>query len=882
MEEGVKLDSADILPSNLNKNRRQILSGNPRARQLGINVQTPMNLLHSITNPSDCIDYDQQPPANQFNLFTHQKIPKHLRVENVYNLKQALLELYLSVKIRSDDEIDNYNEEMYAVEKQEMMAVDGFTLVDYVKSSIEILMNMKMDDNGGGDGAAGMGGFHDEEDYSDRSPSDITIKKPNLQMFKKQNPPKNANSKEKEPNKPIPKIDDKTPTSSILDLQRKLDQISSPHSYISSILSIPMAHREYEKALRQLELECRNHIKVEQQMKLHIDALQDKLQISRKECDRLNNVIIDKVQEHSEQMQKFNDLIKRQDDEMLAKIEKIQQLDIKFNKEKEEKESAVEKVKDLQKFNEKLKKENMQIKRSLQLQKEQMQLVKDSSLIAEEGLTSNIQDKTLISGRNIPEVMADYADMNTQDLLQHQQQVITKSQNVVRQFAEMKNIHFNNVNHINNNSFILNTSRDSLNTKAVANNKKLSVSIMEFTKEPLTERNNSNSSGHNAHNTTTTAVGGVGNPYNFEHSNQQSNFHSRMSSNKFATNNFNTNNNKSISSSFHLNPNASMLDTTNNQYTYRGDEITQDDNSNNDLHKRSRSLSQMKQLNKSINVAKRNNQIFSHNFVPSTSHNSHVTSEHQQHSGFKSNKNQQLSNEILQLKKQHKLRQANFSKVGLKNQTVLDAHISTHHHASATHRSMSNKQTKNQLNSHRNNDSNLPSYSNAISYQHQNNLGNDTSRLIVGGGVNMETSRTELSQLYNNTQNTHRRFVNNNTNHQNSQSLSQAPVQQNNLFLSSQHLGSQGTVDMTTNKKSTELFSSGINISTDYASSQTARRQHNPQRNSNSNQTVIIQSNQDIGRNGNNNFTNAQNLNLNNDSWAYISLQEIKASRYWI
>jgi hypothetical protein len=57
-----------------------------------------------------------------------------------------LLELYLSVKIRSDDEIDNYNEALYIKEKKQMATVDGFTLIDHVKSCIEILMNMKFED----------------------------------------------------------------------------------------------------------------------------------------------------------------------------------------------------------------------------------------------------------------------------------------------------------------------------------------------------------------------------------------------------------------------------------------------------------------------------------------------------------------------------------------------------------------------------------------------------------------------------------------------------------------------------------------------------------------------------------------------------------------
>jgi len=56
------------------------------------------------------------------------------------------LELYLSVKIRSDEEIDNYNEEFFKEEKKLMADVDGFALIDLIKSSIEVLMNMKVEE----------------------------------------------------------------------------------------------------------------------------------------------------------------------------------------------------------------------------------------------------------------------------------------------------------------------------------------------------------------------------------------------------------------------------------------------------------------------------------------------------------------------------------------------------------------------------------------------------------------------------------------------------------------------------------------------------------------------------------------------------------------
>lgn len=98
----------------------------------------------------------------------------------------------MSVKIRSDEEIDNYKEEQFIREKQQMEAVSGFTLIDYIKSSIEILMNMKMDEN---------------ENQSSFAKSKHYNKKPVI-------PKKKEDTGLKE----MPKLDMQTPTSSILDL----------------------------------------------------------------------------------------------------------------------------------------------------------------------------------------------------------------------------------------------------------------------------------------------------------------------------------------------------------------------------------------------------------------------------------------------------------------------------------------------------------------------------------------------------------------------------------------------------------------------------------------------------------------------------------------
>ena len=83
-----------------------------------------------------------------FNLFSHHQLIKEEKplIFTYEALKEGLLELYLSVKIRSDEEIDGYNEELFKEEKRQLREIDGFALIDYIKSSIEVLMNMKVEE----------------------------------------------------------------------------------------------------------------------------------------------------------------------------------------------------------------------------------------------------------------------------------------------------------------------------------------------------------------------------------------------------------------------------------------------------------------------------------------------------------------------------------------------------------------------------------------------------------------------------------------------------------------------------------------------------------------------------------------------------------------
>ena len=61
-------------------------------------------------------------------------------------VRKAITELYLNVKIRSQEEIAKMNEEAMETEKSKLACIDTLDIIDYIKQSVEILMHMRMDE----------------------------------------------------------------------------------------------------------------------------------------------------------------------------------------------------------------------------------------------------------------------------------------------------------------------------------------------------------------------------------------------------------------------------------------------------------------------------------------------------------------------------------------------------------------------------------------------------------------------------------------------------------------------------------------------------------------------------------------------------------------
>lgn len=67
-------------------------------------------------------------------------------------LHEAIIDLYLQVKVRSNDEIDRFGQDQFKKERERLLKFDSLTVLDYIKTSIEILMQIKDDGNDKGNG----------------------------------------------------------------------------------------------------------------------------------------------------------------------------------------------------------------------------------------------------------------------------------------------------------------------------------------------------------------------------------------------------------------------------------------------------------------------------------------------------------------------------------------------------------------------------------------------------------------------------------------------------------------------------------------------------------------------------------------------------------
>lgn len=203
-------------------------------------------------------------------------------MDNPRSIKEAIIDLYLAIKIRSTEELDQINDGNLEDEKSKLLnGSDCFQILEYIRSSIEIIMNLKIEDLEKNDGK------------------------------KKKIAPKRAVNTDVMPSEERSVMQEAPETD--------LDEISvESRNLIQQSMKDALVHMVennetgdlgggkkigppavYEKIIQKLESDIRGHIRLEHEMKIHMDYLEGKVEKFEKEefsrdqeTDKINRQIL--------------------------------------------------------------------------------------------------------------------------------------------------------------------------------------------------------------------------------------------------------------------------------------------------------------------------------------------------------------------------------------------------------------------------------------------------------------------------------------------------------------------------------------------------------------------------------------------------------------
>ncbi|TNV81517.1 hypothetical protein FGO68_gene5190 [Halteria grandinella] len=177
-------------------------------------------------------------------------------------LKEAIVDLYLAIKIRSAEELEKVDEKLLHKEREKLLTKDCFVVLEYIRSSIEIIMSLKIEDL---------------EHNENGGPKRISASQSHSSMRLGQGAQQLNNST-------LPKAT----------IESQKGQIAPPYesatggenlqlkSPASSTQDIPEPPKEYERLIQKLEADIRGHIRLEHEMKIHMDYLEGKCEESEK------------------------------------------------------------------------------------------------------------------------------------------------------------------------------------------------------------------------------------------------------------------------------------------------------------------------------------------------------------------------------------------------------------------------------------------------------------------------------------------------------------------------------------------------------------------------------------------------------------------------
>ncbi|CDW84735.1 UNKNOWN [Stylonychia lemnae] len=255
-----------------------------------------------------------------------------------FEVKEALISLYLSIRLRDESSINDLTDEKFENEREQLRHIDSLEIIEHIKKTIEILI------------------FMDEDE----------IKKQARKKLKKSASKKNLNDKIAHSEGDSYKqgsqysIDNRflndDPLAMILDEIGSQKSTSNTPLQDSQRTSNSRLPREYEQTMQKYEKEIRDHIGVENQMRVFIENLQNQIEDEVKKAKSQE----DKISEIKREKRRLDDLLTIRENE----LDKLQTV----KKEQETKESMISELEKKIKHSEK-KHEKQVIKLQAELSK---------------------------------------------------------------------------------------------------------------------------------------------------------------------------------------------------------------------------------------------------------------------------------------------------------------------------------------------------------------------------------------------------------------------------------------------------------------------------------------------------------------------------------
>jgi hypothetical protein len=161
------------------------------------------------------------------------------------NLREAVAELYLGIKQKTKDENETTSPEDEREERDIIMSLDSYVIIEYIKSSVDIILNLKfeeiekrlMDKNG----TLLNDSSSNQILEASAAANSHSFKQNRLKGMKESGTESNANQTDRS------------------------SQSTGPPAV-------------YEQLIQSLEADIRKHIRIEQQLKLHIESMENRIE----------------------------------------------------------------------------------------------------------------------------------------------------------------------------------------------------------------------------------------------------------------------------------------------------------------------------------------------------------------------------------------------------------------------------------------------------------------------------------------------------------------------------------------------------------------------------------------------------------------------------